>query len=388
MSRKEAVMRGPSRERIFAPHEPVHFDLRDTIPFLLVRAYRALRHHLTESRWETGLYEGRDLVVVEIARQGGMATPGDLCEALDVRPPAMSELLRRARLAGYVERHRHPGDGRTWRLSLTRWRITVPRGPGRYGGGSTGLSGVSSARVTGRSCADCFTLWSPCWSGWTARHSLSEVGGLPARIPSGNRSIVPEEAMGTVALTVILVIGVVLVILLVPAIIGILIYNRLVALRVETDSSWADIDVQLKRRHDLIPNLVETVKGYAGHERETLESVTRARTSAVQATEAPPEQRAAAENVLTGALGRLFALAESYPQLRAAEPFQELQRSLSEVESDLQQARRYYNAVVRDLNTKVAQFPSNIVASIASIQAREFFEVEIPEQREAPRVEF
>jgi DNA-binding MarR family transcriptional regulator len=119
MSRKEAVMRGPSRERIFAPHEPVHFDLRDTIPFLLVRAYRALRHHLTESRWETGLYEGRDLVVVEIARQGGMATPGDLCEALDVRPPAMSELLRRARLAGYVERHRHPGDGRTWRLSLT-----------------------------------------------------------------------------------------------------------------------------------------------------------------------------------------------------------------------------------------------------------------------------
>jgi LemA protein len=194
--------------------------------------------------------------------------------------------------------------------------------------------------------------------------------------------------MGTVALTVILVIGVVLVILLVPAIIGILIYNRLVALRVETDSSWADIDVQLKRRHDLIPNLVETVKGYAGHERETLESVTRARTSAVQATEAPPEQRAAAENVLTGALGRLFALAESYPQLRAAEPFQELQRSLSEVESDLQQARRYYNAVVRDLNTKVAQFPSNIVASIASIQAREFFEVEIPEQREAPRVEF
>ncbi len=186
----------------------------------------------------------------------------------------------------------------------------------------------------------------------------------------------------------LLVIGLLLVAILVLATVGIVIYNRLVALRVETDGSWADIDVQLKRRHDLIPNLVETVKGYAGHERETLESVTKARTSAVQAEGAPPEQRAAAENVLTGALGRLFALAESYPQLRAAEPFQELQRSLNQVESDLQQARRYYNAVVRDLNTKVAQFPSNIVAGIASIGPREFFEIEIPEEREAPRVEF
>lgn len=112
-------MRGPSRERIFAPHDPVHFDLRDTIPFLLVRSYRALRHNLTELRWETGLYEGRDLVAVEIARRSGMATPGELCDTLGVKAPAMSELLRRARLAGYVERHRHPGDGRTWRLSLT-----------------------------------------------------------------------------------------------------------------------------------------------------------------------------------------------------------------------------------------------------------------------------
>jgi LemA protein len=169
---------------------------------------------------------------------------------------------------------------------------------------------------------------------------------------------------------------------------GIAIYNRLIALRVESDSAWADIDVQLKRRHDLVPNLVETVKGYTDHERETLESVTRARSSAVDARDAAPAERAAAENALAGALGRLFALAESYPQLRAAEPFQELQGALERVETDLQQARRYYNAVVRDLNTKVAQFPSNLVAGAASIGPREFFEVEAPEERAAPRVEF
>jgi LemA protein len=194
--------------------------------------------------------------------------------------------------------------------------------------------------------------------------------------------------MGTVVLTAILIVGLLLVVLLVPAIIGILIYNRLIALRVETDTAWSDIDVQLKRRHDLIPNLVETVKGYAGHERDTLESVTRARSAAVDARSSSPETRAGAENMLTQAIGRLFALSESYPQLRAAEPFQELQRSLSDVENDLQKSRRYYNAVVRDLNTKVHQFPSNIVASAARIREREFFEIEAPEEREAPRVQF
>ncbi len=194
--------------------------------------------------------------------------------------------------------------------------------------------------------------------------------------------------MGAVALGVLLVGGMALAFVLALAATAVIIYNRLVALRVETDSAWADIDVQLKRRHDLIPNLVETARGYAGHERETLESVTAARTAAMQVQDAPPEQRAGAENALTSALGRLFALAESYPQLRAAEPFQELQRSLSAVEDGIQNARRYYNATVREFNTRVAQFPSNIVAGIASIRAREFFEIEAPEQREAPQVRF
>jgi len=194
--------------------------------------------------------------------------------------------------------------------------------------------------------------------------------------------------MGTAVLSLMLVLGLLLVLLLVPVLIGILIYNRLIALRVETDTAWADIDVQLKRRHDLVPNLVETVKGYTTHERDTLESVTAARAAAVDSRGAPPEQRAGPESMLTQAIGRLFALAEAYPQLRAAEPFQELQRSLQDIESDLQQARRYYNATVRELNTRVRQFPSNIVANAARIREREFFEIEAPEQREAPRVEF
>lgn len=194
--------------------------------------------------------------------------------------------------------------------------------------------------------------------------------------------------MEVVALGGMLVVGFVILLALGLAAVAVVIYNRLVALRVETDTAWADIDVQLKRRHDLIPNLVETARGYAGHERETLESVTSARTAAVDARNAPPQERAGAENVLTSALGKLFALSEAYPQLRAAEPFQELQHSLSAVEEALQNARRYYNATVRELNTRVAQFPSNLVAGFASIRAREFFEIEVPEQREAPRVQF
>ena len=194
--------------------------------------------------------------------------------------------------------------------------------------------------------------------------------------------------MGTAVLTSVLVLGLLLSLLLVPAIIAVVIYNSLVGLRVETDSAWSDIDVQLKRRHDLIPNLVETAKGYAGHERDTFESVTAARTAAMQARQAPPAERAGAENMLTQAIGRLFAVAEAYPQLRAAEPFQELQTSLNDIEHDLQQARRYYNAAVRDLNTKVVQFPSNIVANAARVRQREFFEIEDAQQREAPQVKF
>jgi LemA protein len=179
-------------------------------------------------------------------------------------------------------------------------------------------------------------------------------------------------------------------ILLVAAIIAVAvigIYNALVRLRVQADNAWADIDVQLKRRTDLVPNAVETVKGYAGHERQTLEAVIAARNQAVSAQNAGPAERGAAEGALTSALRGLFALAESYPQLRAAENFSQLQATLAQLEDALQSARRYYNAVVRDLNTKVQQFPSNLVASLFGFGNREFFE--IPDaDREVPKVSF
>lgn len=165
------------------------------------------------------------------------------------------------------------------------------------------------------------------------------------------------------------------------------VYNRLVRLKVQTDNAWADIDVQLKRRTDLIPNVVETVKGYAGHERETLEAVIAARNRAVSAQGSGPAERGQAEGALATALRGLFALAEAYPQLRAAESFTQLQHTLGEIEQAIQNARRYYNAVVRDLNTKVQQFPSNIVAGMFGFGTREFFE--IPEaDREVPKVRF
>jgi LemA protein len=194
--------------------------------------------------------------------------------------------------------------------------------------------------------------------------------------------------MQSTLLAALMALGLVLALVIVPVIIGVLIYNRLIALRVESSAAWADIDVQLKRRHDLIPGLVEVVKGYAAHERETLESVTAARTTALHASRSEPEARGMVESQLTGALGRLFALSEGYPQLRAAEPFQELQRALADVEHGIQQARRYYNAVVRDLNTKVQQFPSSLVARAARIEEREFFEIETLEERLSPEVSF
>jgi LemA protein len=150
------------------------------------------------------------------------------------------------------------------------------------------------------------------------------------------------------------------------------IYNSLVQLRVRCDSSWSDIDVQLKRRHDLIPNLVETVKGYAAHEKGTFEDIAKFRSMAMQATS--PADKAAAENQLTGALKSLFAVAENYPQLKASEEFTQLQASLNQIEDTIQNARRYYNAVVRDLNTKVQSFPTNIVAGMFGFQQRQFFE--------------
>src|SRR5579884_1736222 len=163
-------------------------------------------------------------------------------------------------------------------------------------------------------------------------------------------------------------------------------YNSLVRLKVQCDNAWADIDVQLKRRYDLIPNLVETVKGYAAHEKGTLEAVINARNRAMTAT--GPADKAAAENMLSGALKSLFALSEAYPQLRAVESFTSLQNTLSQIEDTVQNARRYYNAVVRDLNTKIQQFPTNIFAGMLGFKPREFFEVSAPAEREAPKVSF
>ncbi|MGH7457630.1 MAG: LemA family protein [Longimicrobiaceae bacterium] len=168
---------------------------------------------------------------------------------------------------------------------------------------------------------------------------------------------------------------------------GIAIYNRLVALKVSSQNAWSDIDVQLKRRHDLVPNLVETVKGYAGHERETLASVTHARARAVDAKDASPAERAGAEGLLSQALRGLMVSVEAYPQLQASGNFADLQQSLNQIESAIQNARRYYNAVVRDLNTAVHQFPSNLVAGLFHFGSREFFELDEGE-REAPEVRF
>ncbi len=166
----------------------------------------------------------------------------------------------------------------------------------------------------------------------------------------------------------------------------ILVYNGLVQLRVRSDGAWSDINVQLKRRYDLIPNLVETVKGYATHEQRVFTQVTEARSRAMQAT--GPQEKAVAEGALTGALKSLFAVAEQYPQLRASENFMGLQQSLTQVEEALQGARRYYNAVVRDYNTKVEMFPDRLVAQMGGFTPRQFFELGAAEEANAPKVSF
>ena len=178
----------------------------------------------------------------------------------------------------------------------------------------------------------------------------------------------------------------ILIVLAVVVVAVIAIYNGLVRLRAQADNAWADIDVQLKRRYDLVPNLVETVKGYAGHERATLEAVVGARSRAMTAV--GPAAKAEAEGALTQALRQLFALAEAYPQLRAAENFAQLQASLGQIEEAVQNARRYYNAVVRDLNTRIGQFPSNLIAGTFGFTPREFFELSSEAERQAPKVSF
>jgi LemA protein len=163
-------------------------------------------------------------------------------------------------------------------------------------------------------------------------------------------------------------------------------YNGLVQLRVRADSAWSDIDIQLKRRHDLIPNLVETVKGYASHEKGTFENVARFRSAAMAAQ--TPEERGAAEGQLTQALRGLLMVAEAYPELKANEQFMNLSKSLAEMEDAIQNSRRYYNAVVRDLNTKIQSFPTNIIAGSFGFQQKQFFELTDATERQAPAVKF
>ena len=169
---------------------------------------------------------------------------------------------------------------------------------------------------------------------------------------------------------------------------GLMAYNNLVRQRQLTQEGWSGIDVQLKRRTDLIPNLMEAVKGYMSHERETLEAVTQARTAAQAAQNGTPEQRAQAEGILSGALGRLFAVAEAYPDLKASQNFMPFQGELSNTENEIQLSRRYYNGTARDLNTAVESFPSNVIANFFKFDKVQYFEMENPADRAVPQVKF
>jgi len=166
----------------------------------------------------------------------------------------------------------------------------------------------------------------------------------------------------------------------------ILVFNRLVTLRNRTKEAWSDIDVQLKRRYNLIPNLVETVKGYASHERQLFESVTKARTLAMQAQTI--KEKGEAENMLSGTLKSLFAVVENYPDLKASTNFLELQRELRDTEDKIQAARRFYNTNVRDLNIKIESFPANTVANIFRFAKMDFFEIGEAAAREPVKVNF
>ena len=190
---------------------------------------------------------------------------------------------------------------------------------------------------------------------------------------TANTTLIAAIVLGVVALLVVLwVVGM---------------YNGLIRLKNATDESWSGIDTELRRRYDLIPNLVETVKGYATHERETLEKVIQARNTA-SANHGSPESQARDENLLVGALRQLFAVAEAYPDLKANTNFLELQKELANTEDRIQRSRRFYNANVRDLNNKIELFPSNIIAGMFGFTKREFFEVEEAAARQPVAVKF
>lgn len=178
-------------------------------------------------------------------------------------------------------------------------------------------------------------------------------------------------AIGLVILVIIIIIGV---------------YNGLIRKKIRVDESWSDIDVQLKRRYDLIPNLIETVKGYAAQEKEVFEKVTQARSAAMGATNM--SEKVQAENQLSETLKSLFAVSENYPTLRSSENFQKLQDELTDTENKIEASRRFYNGNVRDFNTQVQVFPSNIIAKLFGFGARDFFETANEAEREAPQVKF
>ncbi|RLE10064.1 MAG: LemA family protein [Candidatus Aminicenantes bacterium] len=167
---------------------------------------------------------------------------------------------------------------------------------------------------------------------------------------------------------------------------GIVIYNRLITIRNRCDNAWAQVDVQLRRRYDLIPNLVETVKGYAQHEKEVFEKVTEARTKAINAQTV--REQGQAENMLTGALKSLFAVVENYPDLKANQNFLMLQEELAGTESKIAYARQFYNDMVMKFNIKLQVFPSNVIARLFSFQEKEYFEIEEEEAREPVKVSF
>ena len=191
------------------------------------------------------------------------------------------------------------------------------------------------------------------------------------------------QASGGVALIVFLGLGA---IILIVTLWFVVTYNGLVRLRNAVKNAWSQIDVQLKRRYDLIPNIVETVKGYAGHEKATLERVVQARQAGIAASTV--KDQAAAENMITGALRQLFALSEAYPNLKANENFLALQEELSSTENKISFSRQYYNDTVQTFNTRQEMFPANLVASMLGFQPAEFFEIELAAEREAPKVKF
>ena len=179
-----------------------------------------------------------------------------------------------------------------------------------------------------------------------------------------------------------------IIILIAIAVYAVVIYNGLVKARQMVREAWSGIDVQLKRRADLIPNLIETVKGYASHEKDTLAEVTEMRTRAQGVPSGDVAGRAVAEGMLSQALGKLFAVAEAYPDLKANDNFRDLQNSLEEMETEIQMARRYYNGAARDLNVQVESFPSNMVANTFKFHQADYFEIENDADRAVPKVDF